>query len=52
MGYVSSVYCDTRPIYMPPLAKELMKKIQKNIKKKNLKEINARESLNIILRDK
>ena len=29
-GYISDLYCDTRPIYLPPTAKHIFKKIISN----------------------
>ena len=33
LGYINSNYCDTRPIYMPSLARDVYNKIQKREKK-------------------
>ena len=33
-GYVNELYTDTRPIYMPPVANNIMQKIQEDIKLK------------------
>ena len=33
-GYVNEHYTDTRPIYMPPVANDIMQKIQSDLKSK------------------